>query len=126
MLIIIFKITNEEKIQVLNYIWFPDNRTCGFKNSFLHEIENLPLHYFLPVGAVCLLFCRIKSLCLLLNGLLHKDQGELPLNLMKIMLYEPLHDKTNKMAYAPSEDSDQPGHPHSEDSDQTGRMPRLI
>ena len=23
------------------------------------------------------------------------------------------HDKTNKMACAPSEDSDQPGHPHS-------------
>ena len=26
---------------------------------------------------------------------------------------EPPHDKTNKMAYAPSEDSDQPGHPPS-------------
>ena len=26
---------------------------------------------------------------------------------------EPPHDKTNKMAYAPSEDSDQPGHPRS-------------
>ena len=56
--------------------------------------------------------------------------------------------KTNKMACAPSEDSDQPGHlpslirvllsawrklgslathwAHSEDSDQTGQMPRLI
>ena len=63
-------------------------------------------------------------------------------------LYEPPHDKTNKMACAPSEYSDQPGHPpslirvfavrmkkhwalnylwaHSEDSDKTGRMPRLI
>ena len=58
--------------------------------------------------------------------------------------YELPHDKTNKVACAPSEDSDQPGHPpsspsawrnlgslathwaHSEDSDQTGRMPRLI
>ena len=39
------------------------------------------------------------------------------------------------MAYAPREDSDQPGHPlgslpthwaHIEDYDQTGRMPRLI
>ena len=30
-------------------------------------------------------------------------------------LYKPPHDKTNKMACAPSEDSDQPG-----------RMPRLI
>ena len=55
---------------------------------------------------------------------------------------EPSHDKTNKVACAPSEDSDQPGHPsslmrvfawvfaihwaHSEDSDQTGRMPRLM
>ena len=26
-------------------------------------------------------------------------------------LFEPHRDKTNKMAYAPSEDSDQPGHP---------------
>ena len=56
-------------------------------------------------------------------------------------LYEPPHDNTNKMACAPSEDSDHPGHPpslirvakgpsflhaDSEDSDQTGRMPRLI
>ena len=60
---------------------------------------------------------------------------------------EPSSDKTNKMACAPSEDSDQPGHPpslirvfavrmkkawvtthwaHSEDYDQTGRLPRLI
>ena len=27
--------------------------------------------------------------------------------------FEPPHDKTNKMACAPSEDSDQPGHPPS-------------
>ena len=27
------------------------------------------------------------------------------------MIIEPHHDKTNKMACAPSEDSDQPGHP---------------
>ena len=61
---------------------------------------------------------------------------------------EPPHDKTNEMAYAPSEDSDQPEHlpslirvfavrlmgtkdpsflhADSEDSDQTGRMPKLI
>ena len=49
-----------------------------------------------------------------------------------------VHNITNKMTCAPSEDSDQPGHPpslislpclheaDSEDSDQTGRMPRLI
>ena len=41
--------------------------------------------------------------------------------------FEPRHDKTNKMACAPSEDSDQTGTcAPSEDSDQTGRMPRLI
>ena len=28
-------------------------------------------------------------------------------------MYEPQHDKTNKMTYAPSEDSDQPGHASS-------------
>ena len=62
-----------------------------------------------------------------------------------VIPYEPPHDKSNKMICAPSEDSDQPGHPHSlirvfavrmkkhwalnyllsahsEDSDQTGRM----
>ena len=64
------------------------------------------------------------------------------------VLNELPHDKTNKMACAPSEDSDQPGHPpslirvfavrvkkawvlythwaHSEDSDQSGRMLKLI
>ena len=63
-------------------------------------------------------------------------------------IFEPPHDKTNKMECVPSEDSDQPGHPPSlirvfairmkkawvcsyplspsKDLDQTGRMPRLI
>ena len=55
---------------------------------------------------------------------------------------EPPHDKTNKVACAPSEDSDQPDQSslsawrklgslathwaNSKDSDQTGRMPKLI
>ena len=30
-----------------------------------------------------------------------------------VTVYEPRHDKTNKVACAPSEDSDQPGHPPS-------------
>ena len=34
-------------------------------------------------------------------------------NLPKIHVYEPQHDKTNKVACTPSEDSDQPGHPPS-------------
>ena len=54
--------------------------------------------------------------------------------------YDPQTYKTNKMTCAPSENSDQPGHPpsqwvaedpiflhaDSEDSDQTGQMSRLI
>ena len=62
--------------------------------------------------------------------------------------FEHTHDKTNKMTFVPSEDSDQPGHPPSlirvfavrsmgslgpnfasggsADLDQTGRMSRLI
>ena len=66
-----------------------------------------------------------------------------------IWKFEPLHDTTNKMTCAPSEDADQPGHPpnltkvcavrmkkplalsypmsaHCENSDQNGRIPRLI
>ena len=52
-------------------------------------------------------------------------------------IFEPQHDKTNKMTCAPSKDSDQivgsiiakdPRYLHAdcEGSDQTGRMPRLI
>ena len=64
-----------------------------------------------------------------------------------MIIAEPAHDKTYKMAGALSQDSDQPGHapslinlpcPHEESlgpklpiehtakTDQTGRMPRLI
>ena len=32
---------------------------------------------------------------------------------IKLLTFEPPHDKTNEMACAPSEDSDQPGHPPS-------------
>ena len=39
-------------------------------------------------------------------------------SMVHIAIYEPLHDKTNKMARAPSEDSGQPGQslhcPHEE------------
>ena len=69
-------------------------------------------------------------------------------NTKYLSINELPHNKTNKMACAPNEDSDQLGHPpslirvlavrimgakdtsflhaDSEDSDQTGRMPRLI
>ena len=83
---------------------------------------------------------------LLILNLHNLDSLYCPLYWQGKSIFEPLHDKTNKMACAPSEDSDQPGHPpsrislhcaywvgkdpsflqaDSEDSDKTGRMPRL-
>ena len=35
------------------------------------------------------------------------------IQIVKSVIHEPPHDKTNKMTCAPSEDSDQPGHPPS-------------
>ena len=66
-----------------------------------------------------------------------------PVNRQEKVIIVPQHDKTNKMACATTDDSDQPGYPpslislrsigssaahwgHCENSDQTGRMPRLI
>ena len=63
------------------------------------------------------------------------------ISVLNFGLFEPPHDKTNEMACAPSEDSDQHWHPlslirvfavvqwvakGSEDSDETGRMHRLF
>ena len=76
-------------------------------------------------------------------------QADLYLCRLNFFKKYPCHDKTNKMACAPSEDSDQPGlppslirvfavcsmgnskdpsflHADSRDPDETGRMPRLI
>ena len=72
-----------------------------------------------------------------------------PLHRYSLKSFEPNHDKTSKMIFAPSEDSDQHGHPSSltrvfavhsvgsykdprflqadsADSDQIGWMPRII
>ena len=51
-------------------------------------------------------------------GLHYLSRSVCPKNLLghlQYFVYEPPHDKTNKMACAPSEDPDQPGH-----------LPRLI
>ena len=100
---------------------------------------------------------KTDAMCQILNKFYSLQFGEFKkivwlspgLSPFKRITYEPPHDKTNKMACVPSEDSDQPGHPpslislrcedaqadlslrcalnaDSEDSDQTGRMSRLI
>ena len=117
--------------------------------SFLNLCSRVPLKY-MP-----LFFCSpnpsggpqtwtrrfVFSLCLF-----ERRSWSLHWRLIKMIWAE--HEKYNKMACAPNEDSDQPGHPpclikvfdcahweaeypsflhaDSEDSDQTGRMPRLI
>ena len=44
----------------------------------------------------------------------NKDtQTILALSTVCLLVIEPAHNETNKMAYATSEDSDQPGHPPS-------------
>ena len=45
----------------------------------------------------------LRSMCLALH-----------VHLLCLLLFEPPHDKTNKMASAPSEDSHQPGYPPSQ------------
>ena len=73
----------------------------------------------------------------------HNQRSQPFSNIKRKRRNKPPHDKTNKMARAPNEDSDQPGHPPvwsvwsvfavlsyplsaSKDSDQPGRIPRLI
>ena len=92
-----------------------------------------------------------QSFCWFCHEAAHMGLEEKPYLALQnggICTFEPPHDKTNKMIYVPSEDSDQPGicpvwsessqcarlvvkdpmflHGDSEDSDQTGRIPRLI
>ena len=100
---------------------------------------------FLSIIWCCL---PIPSSVFLSFLLLSLFPAELSSPCQRIVRYEPPHEKTSNMSFAPSEDSDQPGHlpslirvftismekvwslanqwAHSEDSDQTGRMPRLI
>ena len=64
------------------------------------------LWYSLNMNLFGLHFCHTWRL---LTLSLHRAHS----NTKTILLYQPPRDKTNKMACAPSEDSDQPGHPPS-------------
>ena len=111
-----------------------DRKLCGVSPSRSKGMSLVPTSfYILPVAA---------GDCIQdLNG-----DYKLPIWQVFISIFEPPHDKTNKMARAPSKDSDQPRHSpslirvfavrsmgskgflhaDSENYDQTGRMPRLI
>ena len=45
------------------------------------------------------------------TGLTHIPYG--PVRTRMVHIHEPQHDKINKLTFAPSDDSDQPGHPLS-------------
>ena len=118
----------------------PPSKRCCIRSSFY--IGN-----FMPLANTCSWAGRFESY-LVENpeDRFSRDEAAMvkphqsKLRIMK--MFEPPHDKTNKMT-APSEDSNQPGpppslitqwvakdpsflHADSEDSEQTGRMPRLI
>ena len=80
-----------DHVDMLNCPFLRNNGqlNCKWKIMYMHfdEIERFPQ---LRVG-----LGLITSKCILWSR------------------FEPQHDKTNKMAYAPSEDSDQPGYPPS-------------
>ena len=58
----------------------------------------------------CNIWAKRKGLSVVIKILSPMDCLSLP---GTIYIIEPPHDKTNQMSCAPSEDSDQPGHPHS-------------
>ena len=58
----------------------------------------------------CNIWAKSKGLSVVIKILSPMDCLPLP---RAIYIIELPHDKTNKMACAPREDSDQPGHPHS-------------
>ena len=47
----------------------------------------------------------------------HQPGVFVSLRALALVIYETQHENINKMACAPSEDSDQPGHPHEESLD---------
>ena len=61
-------------------------------------------HWLIRLTVDCAREPGLQKCCLFLRPLAKMDV---------LSEYEPPHDQTNKMAFAPSEDSDQPGHPPS-------------
>ena len=63
------------------------------------------------VGTAATLFISSVSLFLFFQGLKLFKAHNIVQSFIKEKRFEPSHDKPNKMACAPSEDSGQPGHP---------------
>ena len=84
-------------------------------SKYLNIIVLLKLPPKLPTWLLTIFqsFCKVVEFLLGLPVYRPVNPVNHPILLTWKDTYEPPHDKTNKMACAPSEDSDQPGHPPS-------------
>ena len=104
------------------------------------DFANLCLYNELDEISCCFIFCDVWEHKKIKNTIVRNSFSAVD---SRKKHFEPPHDKTNKITFVPSKDSDQPGHLPSligvfavrsvgslglnfADSDQTGRMPRLI
>ena len=85
----------------------PEQLALLFKHSFIHLFtnQNVCESFTRPVFVKHLCFKRIQVLSIPIMNVWCACPH--------LRTFEPPHDKTNKMAFASSKDSDQPGHPPS-------------
>ena len=85
--------------------------TCGILDIFRYKKSELNIQINTEVSVEIKPKTRIRSCIVCLLGLLEYYKSRMIKSNRTI--FEPQHDKNNKMTCAPSEDSDQPGHPPS-------------
>ena len=121
----------EFQLNYSKWSWTPPSLQSGQVHVFILGVSSVFFHLYFPVCEQSRPWSYVLLRSLFWGSMKHKPQ----------------HDKTNKMTYAPSENSDQPGRPSSlirvfacaqwvadppflhadiEDYDHIGRMPRLI
>ena len=93
-------------------MWHSEKHITSHFSSWLDKNKNKNTSIFVRHMTVCTSHDRLWVLSLWANG---KELSKQCLVLVASFSFtsEPPHDKTNKMACAPSENSDQPGHPPS-------------
>ena len=100
-------------------VWFPYCQRITFQNLFVSTRAGV-VHVLRPYKSLRILsWCRSFGI----NELFGSGLGSITFESNRLnyndfapkmlRLFEPKHDKTSKMICAPSEDSDQPGHPSS-------------
>ena len=100
----------EQKFDKIDFFFFSGGNFG--KDVALHE-NLIVFFFFLFLLAIGMFHGEIREILILLveNAFYASFSKCVKTNATKT--YEPAHDKTYRMAYMPSEDSDQPGHPPS-------------